>query len=207
MIAVPDPESRRARLRVGAGAALVLGLVGVGVAVLITAVTPHGGSAVVAPTYAPTSYATASPDAAGDGSVIYIHILGEVEHPGLYTLPDGDRAVDVIAAAGGFTKKADPASINLARVLSDGEQIVVPAVGAAPVATGGGVAPAGGAKVNLNTADATALETLPRIGPAMAQRIIDWRTKNGRFSSVEDLLDVTGVGDATFAGLKDLVTV
>jgi competence protein ComEA len=80
---------------------------------------------------------------------------------------------------------------------------VVPAVGDAPAAPG----QATGGKVNLNTADAAALETLPRIGPAMAQRIIDWREQNGRFAAVEDLLDVTGIGDATFAGLKDLVTV
>jgi competence protein ComEA len=198
MSAAPAPDSRRARLRVGAGAALILVLLGVGAAVLITALTPHGSSALVVPSAAPSGGADAA-----HGAVIYVHILGEIVHPGLYALHDGDRGVDIVAAAGGFTPDADPAALNLARFLSDGEQIVVPAVGDAPAASG----PTAGGKVNLNTADAATLETLPRIGPAMAQRIIDWREQNGRFAAVEDLLDVTGIGDATFAGLKDLVTV
>jgi len=197
MTAPPVPDPRRARLRVGAGAAVVLALAAVAVAVLITAVTPHGSSSVVAPS------STAIPDAAA-GPVIYVHILGQVTHPGLYALHDGDRAVDIVAAAGGFTDEADPAALNLARFLSDGEQIVVPAVGEAPPATGTGAAADG--SVNINTADAAALETLPRIGPAMAQRILDWREKNGRFASVDDLLDVPGIGAATLDGLRDLVT-
>jgi len=193
---------RRTRLRVGVGATVVLALVAIGVAALITAVTPHGSSAVVAPGASPTSETVD----AGAGSAIYVHILGQVAHPGLYALRDGDRAVDIVAAAGGFTPDADPAGLNLARFLSDGEQIVVPAIGDAAAASGvGGVAADG--TVNLNTADSAALETLPRVGPAIAQRILDWREKNGRFSAVEDLLDVPGIGDATFEGLRDLVTV
>jgi competence protein ComEA len=204
MTAAPLPDARRARLRVGAGAAVMLALLGVGAAVLITALSPHGSTAIVAPSASPPGD-DAVPDAVG-GSVIYVHILGQVEQPGLYALRDGDRGVDVVAAAGGFTSEADPAAVNLARFLSDGEQIVVPAVGEVPAGGGAGaVSPDG--KVNLNSADATALETLPRIGPAMAQRILDWREANGRFSAVEDLLDVTGIGDATFEGLRDLVTV
>ena len=186
-------------MRVGAGAALILVLVGIAAAVLVTAVTPHGVSAVVRPSPSPTAV---DQDVVG-GSVIYVHILGQVAHPGLYALRDGDRAVDIVAAAGGFTATADPAGINLARFLSDGEQIVVPAVGEA-VASGGGVAADG--KVNLNTADAAALDTLPRIGPALAERILAWREKNGPFASVEDLLDVPGIGDAILEGLRDLVT-
>ncbi|HEV7740817.1 MAG TPA: ComEA family DNA-binding protein [Pseudolysinimonas sp.] len=208
MSAAPVPDPRRARLRVGAGAALVLALVGAGVAVLLTAVTPHGSSATIAPPGPrPGATSQATPDA-GDGSVIYVHILGQVEQPGLYSLHDGDRAVDIVAAAGGFTPQADTAAINLARFLSDGEQIIVPAVGEAVSGSGSAAgATTPDAKVNLNTADATALETLPRIGPAMAQRIIDWRDKNGPFSAVEDLLAVPGIGNATFEGLRDLVAV
>lgn len=201
----PVPDARRARLRVGVGATVILGLVAVGIAVLITALTPHGSSAIVRPGPAsPSSASTPGAVDAGAGSVIYVHILGQVARPGLYTLHDGDRGVDIVAAAGGFTPDADPASLNLARFLSDGEQIVVPAVGEAPVAATGAGADG---TVNLNTADATALETLPRIGPAMAQRILDWRDDNGRFTAVEDLLDVPGIGQATFEGLRDLVTV
>lgn len=183
-------------MRVGAGAALILLLIGVAAAVLITAVTPHGVSAVVQPSSTPEA------QDAGGASVIYVHILGQVAHPGLYALRDGDRGVDIVAAAGGFTAEADRAGINLARFLSDGEQIVVPAVGEVVASSGG----ASGGLVNLNTADAAALDTLPRIGPALAERILAWREKNGSFASVEDLLDVPGIGDAILEGLRDLVT-
>src|ERR1041384_5481168 len=110
---------------------------------------------------------TATPDDVA-GSVIYVHILGQVQAPRLYELRDGDRGVDVVAAAGGFTEQADPAAINLARFVTDGEQIIVPALGETPAAG----APSDG-KIDLNTADSATLETLPRIGPAMAQRILD----------------------------------
>jgi len=102
----------------------------------------------------------------------YVHIIGQVNDPGLYALHDGDRAVDVVAAAGGLTPSADPAALNLARFLSDGEQIIVPAVGQSVPASGaGGGGTAIPGKVNINTADEPTLETLPRVGPAMAATI------------------------------------
>ncbi|CAN5526658.1 hypothetical protein BH10ACT6_BH10ACT6_02270 [soil metagenome] len=212
MSAVPVPNERRARVRVGLGAALVLVVVGLAVAVFVTAVTPHGASSVVAPS-SPTPTTGSGPGskssgvtAAARGAVIYVHILGQVHDPGLYALHDGDRGVDVVAAAGGLTPSADPASLNLARFLSDGEQIVVPAFGEAPpasVATGGTALPG---KVNINTADEPTLESLPRVGPAMAARILAWRAANGRFTAIEDLMSVSGIGEKTFEGLKDLVT-
>ena len=113
--------------------------------------------------------------------------------------------VDAVAAAGGFADGADEAAVNLARPLSDGEQLLVPAVGAAP-AVGAPPAPGDG-RVDLNTADAAQLDTLPRIGPAMAERIIQWRDANGRFTSVEDILAVPGIGDKMLETLRDLVTV
>ena len=208
MSAVPVPSERRARVRVGLGAALVLVVIGLAVAVFVTAVSPHGASSVVAPSSPVPTPGPASRQApsGATGTVIYVHILGQVADPGLYALHDGDRAVDVVAAAGGLTASADPASLNLARFLSDGEQIVVPAVGEAPpasVAAGGTAIPG---KVNINTADEPTLETLPRVGPAMAARILAWRAANGRFTAVEDLMSVSGIGEKTFEGLKDLVT-
>ena len=185
---------RRSRLRIALGAAVVLVLVGLGCAVLFSALAPTGSSTVVAP--------TSEPSAAPLG--IFVHVLGEVAVPGLYELGEGDRAVDAVAAAGGFTAKADQAQLNLARFVTDGEQIIVPRVGATPVAVGGATVPG---KVNLNTADAATLETLPRIGPAMAERILAWRETNGRFAAVEDLMSVSGVGEKTFEALKSLVTV
>ncbi len=197
----PQIVPARPRLRVGVGAAVVLVLVGLAAAVLVNLAGSHGSSVVE--TTRPITTAGVVPSAA---PVIYVHILGSVAHPGLFTLHEGDRVVDAIAAAGGFSATADQAQLNLARPLVDGEQLVVPAVGeAAPVSTGSATQPGG--KVNLNTADETALEDLPRVGPAMAQRILDWRKKNGRFTSIDDLMSVTGIGPKTFDGLKDLVTV
>jgi competence protein ComEA len=209
MSARPEPDPRRARVRMGAGAALILLLVGLAVAVFVTAITPRGSTSVVAPGEGRESSSFPS-DAAGadpgpDAGVLFVHVLGQVARPGLYELSEGDRAVDAIAAAGGFTATADPGGINLARLLSDGEQLVVPAVGEVQAGAGAASGPGSG-KINLNSADAATLDTLPRIGPAMAQRIIDWREANGRFSSVDDLLAVTGIGQKTLDGLRDLIT-
>ncbi|WP_411699176.1 ComEA family DNA-binding protein [Conyzicola sp.] len=206
-----DPgEVRRTRLRIGVGAAVVVVFVGLACAILFSALAPKGQSAVVAPgdgalaSESSASTATSAPS----GAAIFVHILGAVANPGLYELREGDRAVDAVAAAGGFADGADQSGLNLARFVTDGEQIVVPIVGEAPVAGPGGAA--GGAvvpgKVNINTADVAALETLPRVGPAMAERIIAWRDENGRFSAVEDLMSVAGIGEKTFDALKDLVT-
>jgi len=185
---------RTSRRRVVLGAAVVLLLVAVGCAVLFSSLAPRGVSTVVAPSSSPEAVSPAS---------IYVHVLGAVASPGLYELPEGSRAVDAIASAGGFARKADEAAVNLARFVTDGEQIIVPVVGASPASSGPG---SGSGLININSADATALETLPRIGPAMSARIIAWREENGRFASVNDLKKVTGIGDATFAGLKELVT-
>ena len=190
----------RSRLRIGVGAAVVLVLLALGVSVVVAATGSHGDT-IPLTTPIPVGSATAASDD------IYVHLLGQVVRPGLYVLHDGDRAVDAVAAAGGFTPTADRSQLNLARPLVDGEQIVVPAVGAVPTASSASVGGASGGKVNLNSADETALETLPRVGPALAGRILDWRKKNGRFTSVEDLMSVTGIGQKTFDGLKDLVTV
>ncbi len=195
---------RPVRARVGVGAAIVLVLVGLGIAVLVSAVGTDGATQSVAPTAPSTPGVSGAPRSASGGVTIYVHILGAVAKPGLYLLRDGDRAVDAIAAAGGFTPAAEQAGLNLARPLVDGEQILVPAVGEAPVIVPGATSPGG--KVNINTADEAALETLPRVGPAMAKRILDWRAKNGRFTALEDLMSVTGVGQKTFDSLKDLVT-
>ena len=169
-------------------------LAALAVAVLASAMTNRPGST-------PVPLASSAPVTAG----IFVHVLGAVADPGLYQLREGDRVVDAIASAGGYAEGADEAQLNLARVLSDGEQLYVPVVGELPAldASGGAV----GGKVNLNTADQAALETLPRVGPALADRIIAWREQNGRFASIDDLMSVTGIGEKTFEGLRELVTV
>lgn len=139
---------------------------------------------------------------------IYVHVVGEIISPGIYELDSGSRLVDVIFAAGGFGKNADQASINLAREVTDGEQVVVFKVGAAPqlIGSAGSNAPAGTSQISLNRATQAELEALPGVGPALAGRMIDWRTANGGFKKKEDLLNVSGIGDKLFAGIKNQVT-
>lgn len=209
----PLVASRSSRFRVGLGAAIVLVLVGIGITVLVAALGSGAGHLESFDRPAPSiSAGPSTVDSLGSGNTgaaIYVHVLGAVNMPGLYILRDGDRAIDAVAAAGGYTDDADRRALNLARFLSDGEQIAVPtqAESASGTALGPDTSTTNGGKVNLNTADVAALETLPRVGPSLAARILAWREENGRFASVEDLMSVSGIGEKTFAGLKDLVTV
>lgn len=207
-------------MRVGLGAGVVLVLVAAAVAVVISAASAHPAAASETSAGSSTTErdsSTAHTDSsAGDGDAsgtasgtAFVQVVGEVRKPGVYELPAGDRVVDAVAAAGGFTAKADQASLNLVQVISDGEQIVVAARGAISVAGGAGAAGSGaGASgiVDINTADATGLETLDGIGPALAQRIIAYRTAHNGFRSVGDLQNVTGIGPKKFAAIKGSVS-
>jgi competence protein ComEA len=216
--------ARSVRMRVGLGAGVVLILVAAAVAVVVSAVSAHPAAASTA-TYSTgeSASSTAAAPAAGsaaeqanqsdgaatstaDASAAFVQVVGQVQKPGLYELPAGDRIVDAVAAAGGFTAKADQASLNLAQVISDGQQIVVGVKGAAPVTTGSISGVAGSGTVDINTADATTLETLDGIGPALAQRILAYRTAHGGFRSVGDLQNVTGIGPKKFAAIKGSVS-
>lgn len=133
---------------------------------------------------------------------VYVHVVGEVESPGMYQLPIGARLVDAVFAAGGLTAEADNSSINLARELTDGEQIIVFSIsqeGQSPGTNSSGL-------ISLNRAGDKELEELPGIGPALAGRIVAWRDANGGFKSVQDLLKVSGIGENLLAGVIDLVT-
>ena len=133
---------------------------------------------------------------------LYVHVVGEVTSPGMYQLPIGARLVDAVFAAGGLTEEADNASVNLARELTDGEQIVVFSI--SQEGQSSGTNPAG--LISLNRAGDKELEELPGIGPALAGRIIAWREANGGFKSVQDLLKVSGIGESLLSGVIDLVT-
>ncbi|KRC35908.1 competence protein ComEA [Oerskovia sp. Root918] len=138
-----------------------------------------------------------------------MHVVGAVGAPGLVTVPEGSRVADALAAAGDATAEADLAGVNLAREVVDGEQIVVPRPGEV-VAAAPGPATAPGSEagpVDLNSADQTALDALSGIGPVLAARIVEWREANGRFTSVEELGEVSGIGDALLARLRDQVRV
>ncbi len=133
---------------------------------------------------------------------------GQVAAPGLVTLPAGSRVADALAAAGGLLPEADPASVNAAAPLTDGEQVAVGVPGAGggagATAAGGGAAPG---LVDLNTATVADLDALPGIGPVLAQRVVDHRTAQGPFGSVQELDDVSGIGPALYAEISPLVTV
>jgi competence protein ComEA len=136
-------------------------------------------------------------------------VVGQVARPGLVTLPVGARVADAVAAAGGLLPEADPAAVNLAAVVTDGEQVAVgvPGAPAGPTPSGGGAGATGQGPVNLNTATAAELDGLPGIGPVLAQRIVDYRSQQGRFTSVDQLDDVPGIGPTLYARLAGSVTV
>ena len=146
---------------------------------------------------APTASASAAPS-------LLVHVAGLVKAPGVYPLPDGSRVKDAIAAAGGPVDGADLDQLNLAAPVSDGEKVMVPPKGASGESGVAAGTPTG--KVDLNTATKAQLEALPGVGPVLAQRIIDHRTKK-RFTSVRQLLEVEGFGQKKYESLKDLVSV
>ena len=161
------------------------------------ATAPSGGTAS-----APAS-ASPSPEV-----VVLVDVAGWVRRPGVYEFTEGARVIDAIDAAGGARSGAVLEALNLAAPLTDGTQILVPREGQEGVApapvTGGAVA---GGLVNVNSAIATELEELPGIGEVIAQRIIDYRTENGPFATVDELIDVSGIGDAILESIRELVTV
>jgi competence protein ComEA len=217
------PGSLRERLTMGAGHVAVVALVAVaGLVVTCWWLVRSGGHDVSAPVSVSTpraALATPEGSSVGPGATaatatragkIVVDVVGKVRRPGIAVLRSGDRIVDAIRAAGGVRPGVGVGSLNLAQPLTDGEQIVVgagsgPSIGA-PV-SGAPVSGAPVGLVNLNTADETALESLPEVGPVTAQAILTWRSEHGGFSSVNQLLDVDGIGDATLAKLTPYVTI
>ena len=188
------------RARLAAVIGVVAGVVVLTAAVLIAAFV-SGGSESSLPAVAVSRAPSPAP------TPLLVQVSGAVRHPGLVSVPDGARVVDAVAAAGGPAPDADQAAINLAAPVADGQQVVVPRRGAAPAAAADGTgAAAGAAKVGLNSATAEQLETLPRIGPALAARILAYRAAHGAFRSIDELGEVGGIGPKTLAGLRDLVT-
>jgi len=163
------------------------------------------------------------PGVAAPGAPLVVSVSGKVLRPGLVQVPAGARVADALAAAGGPLPGTDLTGVNLARRVVDGEQI---AVGVPPAPDAGGAGPAGDAgtagagpgsaggagpgpagRVDLNAATLDQLDALPGVGPVTAERILEWRTRNGRFTRVEQLREVEGIGERRFAQLRDLVTV
>lgn len=195
--------------RILAGAA---GLVGVALVALWLTRPPTPPPEVNLPFASTTALAAAPSPMPPAPTRLVVHVAGAVVDPGVHELMPGARVVDAIKAAGGLTPQADAARINLAAPVSDGERIYVLRVDedAAPSVAGpapAGAAGASSALVNLNEADEAALDALPGVGPSTAKAIIEHRRKIGRFTSVDQLLDVRGIGEAKLEQIRPLVTV
>ncbi|WP_375390362.1 ComEA family DNA-binding protein [uncultured Amnibacterium sp.] len=181
-------------------ALVALGLLAVA-ALIAAAVLAAGQAAGSATELAPVR---AERTAAPAPTPLLVHVSGAVRRPGIVALPAGARVVDAIAAAGGPAATADTDGINLAARVNDGQQVVVPDAGAPPTAAAAAGAAGTGGPISLSTATAEQLETLPRIGPAMAARILAYRDAHG-FATVDDLGNVGGIGPKTLEALRDLV--
>lgn len=202
-------------------AALLVVLVVAALTYLVLARIPPAPAAPEAPAAEPSAPVVPEPSLASGGEppgaseqspssgVIVVHVAGAVVDPGLVEVAAGTRVAEAIERAGGSTEDADLDALNLAAPVADGQQVYVPRQGEAvpPAAAGTDSPDSGSGLVNVNTADAAALETLPGIGPALADRILSWRSENGPFPSVDALTNVSGIGPATLARLRDLVTV
>jgi competence protein ComEA len=209
------PRPRFSRKHVGViSALLVLGLMTAGWLLLrarpVAVASPGEVVMMSAPAQSPASVASSSSKAP---TKIVIHVLGAVEHPGLVRLPEGSRVQDAIDAAGGLTRQANPGELNLAQLLNDGQQVLIgtthdpvgevrdqagPATGGSPSATGA---------LDLNHANQSQLEELPGVGPVTAQAILTWKQQHGRFSRIEELQEVDGIGPKTYAQIAPHVRV
>ncbi|MCX6364026.1 MAG: helix-hairpin-helix domain-containing protein [Actinobacteria bacterium] len=200
--------------------AIVVLAVGVRYVVLPKAAGPAGGEPLVlaAASSPPASPAAAASPSASAAADVLVYVCGAVKSPGVVRVPADARVADALALAGGPEAKAELAAVNLAAKVVDGQQIVVPergaaAAGSVATAAGGSAGSAGGsatvpgAPVNINTASLEELDSLDGVGPATAQKIIDYRTASGPFKTVDEIKNVSGIGDAKFAAMKDSITV
>ena len=180
-------------------------------AVLIGVAAVHllGGHGSPAPPPVSVAEGPARPASTAPARKVYVHVAGRVRRPGLYRLTSGARVASAIDRAGGASRHADLTKVNLAARIEDGQQILVPELGAAPAAAGtgatSGAGGSAGAKVSLASATAEQLDALDGIGPTLAKRIVEYRDAHGGFRSVGQLRDVEGIGEKRFEALREAV--
>ncbi len=221
-LAVPSPGALADRLGVSV-ATVVLGVLAVASAAIggwwALRAPPGPDPAEILPMAGSVEIPTPEPSPVRDPGRIMVDVVGAVARPGLHELPAASRVADAVAAAGGLTAEADRVRLNLAEPLSDGSRLWVPAVGESagpevvPITSGPGdgspetSAAAGGAPLNVNTASAAALEALPGIGPALAAAIVEHRQRSGPFATVDELVEVSGIGPVKLEQIRPLATV
>jgi competence protein ComEA len=208
---IPEEKAdsrRQLRWRVGVGAAIVTGLVALSLAVLMSIITSVGSTTEVplelrsTPSPGTSSRASAAHSQAGEALV---HIVGAVREPGIYHVSAGARVVDVVMAAGGFTDAAQLCAVNMARTITDGEQVTIPQGDPNDCSAGGAASSTAAKKVSLNRGSVADFDALPGIGPTLAQRIIDWRLAHGSFTALTQLIQVSGISEKLYASIKDLL--
>lgn len=190
------------RIKIFSGVAAIAGISLIAIAIITSSISSAVTQVELSPELSPSFSPTSSVGDHTFGTVL-IHVVGEVHSPGIYELEVGSRVIDAVMSAGGLTETASECGINLAREIKDGEQLTIPSqIDGCTASVGSGSQNA----LSLNQATAEQLDSLPGIGPTLADRIVSWRETQGGFNSIDQLNEVSGIGDKLFAGIKDLVT-
>ena len=195
-------QHSRIRVKLAVGTATIAGLAIVIITIIASSLSSVGRTVEIPQDLTASPMMVSEQDSTVLGTVL-IHVIGEVNNPGIYELNSGSRVIDAVMSAGGLLSTAAECGVNLAREVKDGEQLSIPSKD--QNCTVNGLSDQGGT-LSLNSATAEQFDSLPGIGPTLAERIVQWRNSNSGFASVDQLNEVSGIGDKLFAGIRDLVT-
>jgi competence protein ComEA len=193
---------RRIRVKLAVGSATIAGLAIVVIAIIASSITSVGKTVDIPQDLTASPVVGVNQPQNTLGSVL-VHVIGEVKSPGIYELESGSRVIDAVMSAGGLLMSAAECGVNLAREVKDGEQLFIPSQDQNCAFSGSSEQ---GGTLSLNSATAEQFDSLPGIGPTLAERIVQWRSANSGFASIDQLNEVSGIGDKLFAGIRDLVT-
>lgn len=195
-------QHSRIRVKLAVGTATIAGLAIVIITIIASSLSSVGRTVEIPHDLTASPVMVSEQDSTVLGTVL-IHVIGEVNNPGIYELNSGSRVIDAVMSAGGLLSTAAECGVNLAREVKDGEQLSIPSKD--QNCTVNGLSDQGGT-LSLNSATAEQFDSLPGIGPTLAERIVQWRNSNSGFASIDQLNEVSGIGDKLFAGIRDLVT-